>query len=183
MSVSVLSGGAARSLAEVVGDEATFRDWYERSLPRVYRFLLARTNGDVALAEELTQQTFVEAIRKRHTFDGRADAVTWLCAIGRNRLADHYRRTGRDQRRQLRLIGQSPAPELAWRASDTRLAVERALSELPDDQRLALVFRYLDDLPVREIATLLGRSESATESLLSRGRDAFRRAYGDRSDG
>ena len=88
----------------VVRDEARFRDWYDATLPRIYRYLAARCGGDDALVEEMTQQTFVEAIRQRHRFDGRSDIVTWMCAIGRNKLVDHYRRHGRDVRRQERLI-------------------------------------------------------------------------------
>ena len=45
-----------------------------------------------------------------------------------------------------------------------------------------LVFHYADDLPVREIARRLGKSESATESLMTRAREAFRRAYGEPTD-
>lgn len=76
--------------AAIVRDEARFRDWYDAALPRVYRYLAARCGGDDELAEELTQQTFVEAIRHRHRFDGRSDVVTWMCAIGRSKLVDHY---------------------------------------------------------------------------------------------
>jgi RNA polymerase sigma-70 factor (ECF subfamily) len=167
----------------IVGDEAKFRDWYDATLPRVYRYLVARCAGDDALAEELTQQTFVEAIRQRHRFDGRSDVVTWMCAIGRNKLVDHFRRQGREVRRQERLIaGNQEAPDSFWRAAETREAVESALSELPHDQRLALLFRYLDGMSVREVAHTLGRGEKATESLLARGRESFRRAFGGRTD-
>ena len=64
-----------RTLDALVQDPVAFRHWYDMVLPRVYRYLLARA-GDTWLAEELTQQTFVEAIRQRRTFDGRSDAVS-----------------------------------------------------------------------------------------------------------
>jgi RNA polymerase sigma-70 factor (ECF subfamily) len=165
-------------LAAIVRDEGRFRDWYDVALPRVYRYLLARSAGDESLAEEITQQTFVEAIRNRHRFDGRADVITWLCAIGRNRLVDHYRRHGHEARRHERLIAEQHGADAAWRASETRDAVATAVAQLPPDQRLALLFRYLDGMSVREVAAAIGRSEKATESLLSRAREAFRRAYG-----
>ncbi|HET7685581.1 MAG TPA: RNA polymerase sigma factor [Candidatus Limnocylindria bacterium] len=173
----------AGSLESIVRDERAFRAWYDEVLPRVYRYLAARTGGDVTLAEELTQQTFVEAIRHRGSFDGRSDVVTWLCAIGRHRLVDHYRRHDREARRQDRLIeahrlGKQPA----WDGPATRDAVERALAVLPADQRLALILRYLDDLPVRDVAHAIGRTEKATESLLVRARENFRRAHGGQTD-
>lgn len=170
-------------LATLVHDEDRFRAWYDATLPRVYRYLLARCAGDVTLAEEITQQTFVQAIRERDRFDARADVVTWLCAIGRNRLVDHYRRRGRDARRHDRLIQtQPPTDDRAWRAAEARDAVRTAVARLSADQRVALLFRYLDGMSVREVATALGRTEKATESLLSRTRDGFRRAYGGSTD-
>lgn len=170
-------------LDRIVADPEAFRDWYDRVMPRVYRYLAVRCAGDTSLAEELTQQTFVQAIRHRDRFDGRADSVTWLCAIGRNRLVDHFRRHGRDSTRHLALVDMHRAHrDLDWQQSERRDQVQRALVSLPADQRLALVFRYLDDLPVRDVAAALGRTEKATESLLSRARDAFRRAYGGQTD-
>jgi RNA polymerase sigma-70 factor (ECF subfamily) len=172
-------GAEPVSLDAIVGDQAAFRGWYELALPRVYRYLLARCGGDPDLAEELTQQTFVEGIRRRRSFDGRSDAVTWLCGIGRHKLVDHYRRSGRDSRRQLRLVSEGSSGQSdAWSDHKLRSGVEAALAQLPGEQRVVMVLRYLDQMPVREIASTIGRSEKATESLLSRAREAFRRAYG-----
>jgi RNA polymerase sigma-70 factor (ECF subfamily) len=167
------------NLDAIVADRAAFRDWYDDALPRVYRYLLARCGHDVELAEELTQQTFVEALRRRSSFDGRSDAVTWLCAIGRHKLVDHYRRAGREHQRHLRLVGEwtEGRPDF-WSRHDLQSQVQAGLAGLPGEQRIVLVLRYLDRLSVREIATTIGRSEKATESLLSRAREAFRKAYG-----
>jgi len=161
-------------------DEVAFRAWYEATLPRVYAFLASRSGGPGPLAEELTQQTFVEAVRRRQSFDGRSDVVTWLCAIARHKLADHFRGLEREERRRMRMVVKelrAPDETGAWRASDERDAIERALRGLPAGQRAALIFRHLDGLSVREIAGMLGRSESAVESLLARARENFRNAY------
>ena len=182
MTPSVTSGGGAPSFDELVANPVRFRLWYDDALPRVYRYLLARC-GDQSLAEEATQEAFVEAIRSRRRFEGRSDPVTWICSIGRHRLADHMRRDHRNATRHLRLIhAQSDSEHRAWREADEREDVERALSTLSAEHRLALMFRYLDQLPVREIAELLRRSESATESLLGRAREGFRRAYEGQTD-
>jgi RNA polymerase sigma-70 factor (ECF subfamily) len=166
------------ALAELVADEVAFRAWYDRTLPRVFRYVLVRC-GDEALAEELTQQTFIEAVRHRHQYQGRSEVVTWLITIARRKLVDHYRQVGADQQRALRMTG----PGDVSYATETRVAVLDALDRLAPDQRLALTYRYLDQLPVREIAEVLGRSEAATASLLARAREAFRMAYGDETDG
>jgi RNA polymerase sigma-70 factor (ECF subfamily) len=178
----VRSTDEAVSLEMLVADPARFRTWYDEALPRVYRYLLTRC-GDQALAEEVTQEAFVEAIRSRRKFRGRSDPVTWVIAIGRNRLIDHIRHDRRSASRHLRLIdSRSDLESSAWRTSDEREAIDQALATLLPDQRLALTLRYLDQLPVREIASLLHRSESATESVLSRAREAFRLAYEGHSD-
>lgn len=181
MKAGVAIAAQPTTLTELVADEVAFREWYDRTLPRVYRYLLARCGGDEALAEELTQQTFIDAVRHRRQFAGRSDVVTWLCAIGRRKLVDHYRRTRADQRRSLRLAD-PPLAQPVSTATETRLTVLATLDRLAPDQRLALTYRYLDQLSVREIAEAIGRSESATESLLSRARDAFRVAYGAETD-
>lgn len=173
-------------LARVFSSEERFRAFYDRALPRIYGYLIHRCGGDASIAEDLTQQTFTEAVRQRHTFDGRADPLTWLTAIARHKLADHYRRRSREEHRRLRLVVREieTADEgRAWRGIEEREAILRALRMLPPLHRVALVLRYADGLSVREISAELARSESSTESLLTRARQAFRKHYGEPTDG
>jgi RNA polymerase sigma-70 factor, ECF subfamily len=168
-----------------LADDAAFAAWYRRTLPRVYGYLLGRCGNDAALAEELSQQTFVAAINQCSRFDGRSDVVTWLCGIARHKLADHFRAIDREERRRMQL-------EVRWieteggaerhPAPDDRAAIAEALRSLPAAQQAVLVFVVLDGLPVAEAARLLGRSTPATHSLLHRAREAFRRAYGGEVD-
>jgi RNA polymerase sigma-70 factor (ECF subfamily) len=178
----VLGDPRQLSFAALVADKSRFRAWYDEALPRVYRYLLTRC-GDEALAEEVTQEAFIEALRARRRFEGRSDPVTWICAIGRNRLIDHVRHDRRTAIRHLRLVeSRGDLESSAWGASDERETVDRALATLLPDQRVALMFRYLDQMSVREVARLMHRSESATESLLSRARERFRLAYEGQTD-
>ena len=164
-------------------DEASFAAWYERTLPRVYSFLASRCGGPGPLADELTQQTFVEAVRQRRSFDGRSDVITWLCGIGRHKLADHFRRLEREERRERRLAAEHAISGAdPWTTSDERDAIERAVSALPAAQRAALIFHHLDGLSLAEVGALLHRSPSAVQSLLARARENFRAAYEDRTD-
>jgi len=171
-------------LQQALADDAAFDSWYRRTLPRVYSYLVSRTGGDVALAEDLTQQTFIAAIDQRSRYDGRADTVTWLCGIARHKLADHFRAIERDERRQMRMeVRQIQLDEGAPAALgfEDRTMIAEILRSLPASQRAVLVFVVLDDLPVAEAARLMGKSRGATESLLFRARDSFRRAYGTES--
>ena len=170
-------------LEAVLVDEEVFSRWYERSAPRVYAYVFNRCGGTADVAEELTQQTFVEALRRRGGYDGRGDVVAWLCGIARHKLADHYRRLEREQRRHRRLVIRDlTMAQGGWGAADTRVAIDAALSELTPQHRLVLLLRYLDRQGVPEIARTIGRSVEATESLLARARRSFARAYGDPSD-
>jgi RNA polymerase sigma-70 factor (ECF subfamily) len=162
-------------LSELVRDERAFRAWYDDALPRVFGVVFDRCGGDRALAEEITQEAFVEAVRNRARFEGRADSVTWVIGIARHKLADHFRIAARDERRRLRLAPDVDEDE-PWGPLETRDDVVRALGRLPESQRAVLCLRYLDDLPVADVARVIGRSESATESLLSRARDGLRGA-------
>jgi RNA polymerase sigma-70 factor, ECF subfamily len=160
-------------------DEERFRAWYDVAARRLYRYLYGRCGGDAALAEELTQQSFLHAVRSRDTYDGRSDPITWLVAIGRNQLVDHVRNQEREERRHLRLVVREIRPSDGddRRSPDEREAVLAALRGLPASQRAALVLHHVDGLPVREIARALGRSEGAVEQLLNRGRARFRELY------
>lgn len=164
----------------VFANEPAFRAWYERSLPRVYAYLFHRCGRNAELAEELTQQAFVEAVRSRWRFRGRSDATTWVVGIARHRLVDHFRRTERDARRLDALAAAEferaivPLPSSAAEAPD---GIDDALAVLPALQRAVLILHYMDQLSVRDVAHAIGKSEAATASLLARGRDAFRHAY------
>jgi len=157
-------------------DEATFRAWYEEALPRVYGYILRRV-GDSDLAEELTQQAFVEAVRKRATFRGEAEPTTWVIAIARRKLVDEFRRRDRRERGRLGLrVYEVPVEPIddSMSAADSSRDIDLALRQLPPLQRAVVVLCYVDGLSVREAGNHLGKSVGATESLLSRARAALR---------
>lgn len=160
-------------------DEQAFRTWYERSLPMVYGYLFHRCGRDPELAEELTQQAFVEAVRSSGRFRGQSDATTWVIGIARHKLVDHFRRAERDTRRlatlSARQLGDGGRAESSPPTAPDD--IDDALAALPPLQRAALVLHYMDQLSVREVAHAIGKTEAATTSLLARGRESFRQAY------
>lgn len=183
--MAVVDEARRAQLASAFASEAAFSAWYEDALPRVYGYVFSRCGRDRDLAEDLTQVSFIEAVRVRSSYDGRSDPVTWLCGIARHKLADHFRKLHRDEERGRRLAAaddrRHPADEAD--AISDRAAIAGALATLPALQRAVLVFTAMDGLTVRETAALVGRSESATESLLHRARAAFREAYGHQEAG
>jgi RNA polymerase sigma-70 factor, ECF subfamily len=183
--VSDRRGGTATASATaptfeaLCADDPAFTAWYETALPRVYGFVYARSGGNLPLTEDVTAQAFLEGIRARHDFDGRSDPVTWICAIARNRLIDHYRAEARERLRRLRLVDGPGEPAGGGGVDEVerRDAVLTLLGSLPDLERMALTLRYLDGYSVPETASLIGRSVPATESLLNRARERVRHAF------
>jgi RNA polymerase sigma-70 factor (ECF subfamily) len=169
------------SRAESVSlDSGSFRVFYDEALPRVYGYMLRRCGGSRSVAEDLTQETFLAAVRELQRGRTVESALPWVLGIARYKLVDYYRRSERWLPEQVlgevEVDGVIEAPEVG----DER-AVE-ALAQLPAAQRAALVLRHLDGLSVPEVATTLARSVEAVESLLARGRVSFRRAYAEVSE-
>jgi RNA polymerase sigma-70 factor (ECF subfamily) len=154
-------------------EEEAFRGWYERTLPRVYAYLLNRCGRNADLAEELTQQTFVDALRSRRGAVA-SQRAEWMIGVARHKLVDYFRGLERRENGFLRLVAGRPPQSISMDETGPDDRVSIALTRLPAGQRAAVVLRYVDDLPVREVARLLGRSESSAESLLSRARAALR---------
>jgi RNA polymerase sigma-70 factor (ECF subfamily) len=151
---------------------------YDVALPQVYGYLLARCGGR-ALAEDLTAETFlaaVDAVRRDHPHPIN---TSWLIGVARHKLVDHWRRQGREHRGLLAVATTTAEGETQdpWDAHLDALRARDTLDRLGPHHRSALTLRYFDDLPVPEVAALLGRTVQATEALLVRARAAFRRAY------
>ena len=149
---------------------------YDVALPQVYGYLLSRC-GDAALAEDLTAESFLAAVAAARKPDPAPVTVGWLIGIARHKLVEHWRSLEREQRR-LRLIGadRSDADD-PWEVELDALRARQALARLGPHHRAALTLRYLDGLPVSAVADHLGRTVHATEALLVRAREAFRRTY------
>jgi RNA polymerase sigma-70 factor, ECF subfamily len=147
---------------------------YDRALPEVYGYLLARC-GQRALAEDLTAETFLAAVRAE-AGGGAPTTVPWLIGTARHKLVDHWRRLEREQR-SLRLLGGGTQTDDPWDVELDALRAGEVLDRLSPQHRAALTLRYVDDLPVPRVAALLGRTVHATEALLVRARTAFRRQY------
>jgi RNA polymerase sigma-70 factor (ECF subfamily) len=146
---------------------------YDRALPEVYGYLVVRC-ADRALAQDLTAETFLAAVRAEADGGG-PTSVDWLIGTARHKLVDHWRRREREER-GLRLLD-GEGTEDPWDAELDALRAAEVLDRLSPGHRVALTLRYLDDLPVPQVAALLGRTLHATEALLVRARAAFRRQY------
>lgn len=134
---------------------------YREYMQTVFRFLVAKT-GSAQLAEELTQETFYQAVRSIHRYDGTSRMTTWLCGIARNVLLAHFRKSKTqplpldDHQEDLAV---SSAEEDALATMD-RDAVLSALERIPEPGREVLRLRALGGLSFRRVGEILGRTEN-----------------------
>ncbi len=191
--VSELSEDLALVERMLAGEESAFDAFAERCLPPLYRFASARLRGDRELTLDTVQTALAKAIPKLGTYRGDAPLVAWLCACCRNEILMRARRLasapaeveidedlgGRiEPAAGYRAPGPAGVEEALLRAEEAA-RVHAALDLLPERYSRALEWKYLERLPVREIAARLELSEKATESLLTRARNAFRSGYRD----
>lgn len=172
----------------IAGDEQAFEEFSDTYLPALYRFGLNRLDRDRELTREIVQATVCKVIERLASFRGEAALMTWLCACCKSEIATHFRRKMRsplpvELRDELvsaeNALGQAhpvgPAETLE-RKQGAEL-VHLALDQLPGHYGQALEWKYLDNLPVKEIAKRLGLGAKAAESLLTRARQSFRERY------
>ena len=131
---------------------------YQRYAQTVYRYLFSLVR-DPDLAEELTQETFYQAIRSIDRYDESCKITTWLCAIAKNALRTHRRKhPPTEDIDELPL--QAPSAEAEAISADAKLSLMRRLHALPEPYREIIYLRSLGNLSFREIGELLGRSEN-----------------------
>jgi RNA polymerase sigma-70 factor (ECF subfamily) len=144
---------------------------YDRHVTSVYRYLLARV-GNVQDAEDLTSQTFLEALESLPRYRGTGDFRAWLFRIARNKSIDHYRK----HRRDVSLMEDDDFADDSLEAPDT--AVEHAIAlatvvqqlrALSPDRAEVISLRLFAGLEIKEIVVTLNKPETAVRMLLHRG--------------
>ena len=142
---------------------------YESTIDDVYRYASRLTGGDRAGTDDLVQETYLGVLRRLQSGETLELTTGYLVVACRSRFLDQLKS---ERRRSVR---EDRARQPGVRALEPELSIAtEALAALPDDQRAALVLRYVDDLSVADVAHHLDRSVRATESLLARGRLALR---------
>ena len=175
----------------LAGDEEAFDRFFESSFAALFRFAVTRLGNDADAAEDVVQTTLSEALTKLATYRGEAALFTWLCTFCRHEISAYYVRHQRtSQTRPLQeevpeiraalesLSALNPdAPDEGLRRRELARLVQVTLDCLPQRYGNALEWKYIQELPVVEIAGRLNVSAKAAESLLTRAREAFRDGF------
>ncbi len=176
---SALPTDEALMLAWAGGDLHAFESLYARHRKRLFGFLL-RQLRDTALAEEIFQDVWQRVISARSGWQPDAAFSTWLFRIAHNRLNDHWRaarhRPAAPADAELRLAaledGQTPEAELS--EFEQRRRIQRAMEELPLEQREVLQLRLDQELSLEEIGQITGVGRETVKSRLRYAMDKLR---------
>ncbi|MEI6034202.1 MAG: sigma-70 family RNA polymerase sigma factor [Verrucomicrobiae bacterium] len=166
------------------GDERAFESLVERHQLRIVG-TVAKMLGGEAEAEDIAQQVFVRVWQSAPRYTPSAKFTTWLLTITRNLVFNEMRRRRRahlvpidadDPDRAPRGHPDASARSASEEASEGELqeAIARAISSLPEAQRMAVVLRRYEDMPYEDISKVLGTTVPAVKSLLFRARSELK---------
>lgn len=167
------------------GDHRAFRELVERHQNAVVG-TVAKMLGNSSEAEDISQQVFLRIWRHAKRYRPDAKFTTYLFTITRNLVFNESRRKRRrnevsSDEREESSHTQTPAdsnrqPDAELLQRELQSAVDKAISSLPEQQRIAVVLRRYEQMPYEEIAKVLDLSVSAVKSLLFRARTTLRDA-------
>ena len=170
------------AVRETVSAGETFAEFYEELMPKIYRYVYYKVNS-TQVAEDLTSTVFEKALVNFGKFSrDRASFSTWIFSIARNTVIDHYRVQGRRQTVPLNEAiqvssGDLPPDEELVRKEELG-KLRAAVSQLSSDEQEIISLKFGSEFNNRQIAEMLGLSESNVGTKLYRAvrklRDSFR---------
>ncbi len=157
--------------------EAAFAELVQEHLNLVYSAALREMNDDLASAEDVSQAVFTELARKAPRLLGHPSLAGWLYTTVRHlaanlRRAEYNRRRREEEAQTMTQIASEDSPDQAWQ--QIRPALDDALHQLKAADREAVVLRFLEDRPLREVGARLGLNENAARMRVDRALDKLR---------
>jgi RNA polymerase sigma-70 factor (ECF subfamily) len=173
--------------AAAAGDSAAFEKLYEQHRRRVYSLCL-RMLGNVSQAEDLTQEVFLQLFKKIGSFRGDSAFTTWLHRLTVNQVLMHLRRRGvklehTSEQGDFTDVVETPLQSTRRISMVDRLALEKAISELPPGYRTVFVLHDVEGYEHEEISDLLGVTVGTSKSQLHKARMRLRELLTRRSAG
>ena len=152
-----------------------FEKLFNENREFIFKYLVKMTH-DPSLSEELTQETFYQAIRSIDRFDGSCKLSVWLCQIAKHLWYRHLRKTGREvPSEENRPEPPAPSAEEGLLEREGRLDLLRRIHALPELQREVVYLRAFGNLSFREIGDVLGKTETWARVTFYRGKEQLRK--------
>lgn len=154
-------------------------------LPSVWRFVYVRVKGDEHLAEDIVSETVIAFIKAVGDDTQIENPGAWMRSVAQNKVMDHFRSAARVRQLMQKMTYTSELADRDDAASlkiheEQREQVREIMDGLTEQHRIALEWKYLEKLSVREIARRWETTEKAVESILFRARGEFRDQHRDR---
>lgn len=146
---------------------------YQEYAQVVFKFLFSKTR-DEDLAEELTQETFYQAVRCIDRFDGSCKISTWLCGIAKNQLKT-WQRKHPDMEELTPETQSLPSAEADVMASMSRVELMKKLHACPEPFREIMYLRIFGNLSFKEIGVVMGKSENWARVNFYRGKQSLQK--------
>jgi RNA polymerase sigma-70 factor (ECF subfamily) len=151
-------------------DPEAFGELYDIHFERIYAYIYRKT-GDRQSAEDLTSETFMKALAaiKTYRYTGQP-FVAWLYRIASNAVTDYYRarRVTTSLDEGIPLADRGTSPEEAALRLDDQQAVARAIQTLSPDQQDVILLRFSEDMKLKDIGQVVGKTEGAVKALMFR---------------
>lgn len=161
-----------------------FSQIYDQYIQSIYRFVFLKTSSQF-VAEDLTAEVFTKLWEKIQEGRKIENPKAFLYQSARNIVIDHYRKKGNNpvspMDEDMEISDNTNMQEEAIKTADMRI-IQHGISQLKDDCQNAIIWYYLDQMPLEEIAKNLNKSEGATRTMISRGLQELKDMTGDRFD-
>lgn len=156
------------------------REVYRQHAQTVYKFLLAKTR-DEHLAEELTQETFYQAVKSVDRFDGTCKVSVWLCQIAKHLWYQSLRKQKRETPLSPEDMPEAPGPSAEERLleQEGRMDLLRLVHGLPEPAREVVYLRAFGGLSFREIGDVCGKTETWARVTFYRSKEKLRNGGAD----
>ncbi len=150
-------------------DKEAFAELYEAYFDKIYRYIMLKT-GNQADAEDMTQQVFLKALKSLPSYKYQEVPFSaWLYRIAHNQMVDHFRKSSKHQDCELaEEITPDNPDDNPQRQVELKTDIEsliKATRQLTKSQQEVIALRFSSDLPVAEVARLMGKSEGAVKAL------------------
>ena len=146
---------------------------YQKYAQTVYKYLMTLCGND-SLAEEITQETFFQAIKGIDSFDGSCKITTWLCSIARNQLYAWYRKNPVSVEPQEEDKITDGSDEILLKKEE-KIRLLKCIHQLPDTQKEIVQLRIYGNLSFSEIGEVFGKSENWTRVTFYRAKEILRK--------
>lgn len=166
----------------IKGDQKATRDFWKIYKPPLKKFVSLRVDSPEDI-DDIVQDTLTDALLALPRFSFKSRLFTWICGIARHEIADFYRK----KKIKIILFSRFPfletlahhslGPEGKALESELKQQIKEVLNQLSEGYRQILQLKYIEELTLKQIASLLKITPKAVESKLTRARKAFRRAW------